>query len=181
MIIFAAVCNECKAKVVILSRKCSRVAVLQYTWVTLVCASGCAIVWWCLFFFKIEEAVPENMETVFEACISLLDNAGYKQRLLFGNRQDAIRALKAHCLLYGKMAAIRQFIEGNFNAQQESLLLFLTWVRKTLSLFTLFSATLTLELFTWDISIDHPNGIIQRAHICVYSLNTYEYIYIYTI
>ena len=60
-----------------------------------------------------EEALPDNIEMVYEGCITLLDNAGYKQRLLYDNRNEAIRALKAYCLLYGKMAAIHQFIEGN--------------------------------------------------------------------
>ncbi|XP_078332486.1 uncharacterized protein LOC111101652 isoform X3 [Crassostrea virginica] len=61
---------------------------------------------------QMEEALPDNIEMVYEGCITLLDNAGYKQRLLYDNRNEAIRALKAYCLLYGKMAAIHQFIEG---------------------------------------------------------------------
>ena len=65
------------------------------------------------FAYKMEEALPDNIEMVYEGCITLLDNAGYKQRLLYDNRNEAIRALKAYCLLYGKMAAIHQFIEGN--------------------------------------------------------------------
>ncbi|XP_061195286.1 uncharacterized protein LOC133203526 [Saccostrea echinata] len=61
---------------------------------------------------QMEEALPDKIERVYEDCITLLENAGYQQRLVYQNKHDAVRALKAHCLLYGKMAAIQQFIEG---------------------------------------------------------------------